>query len=367
MDHPVTVTLEGRVNVVTLAPGEHHRLVVDRPPVFASQGGPFTTRPESGLALVGPWSDDEHVIPFILGAVHHAKSLQDPVTLLVGLAHPGEPETLAPARARGVIALLDDDREGWVACATDFGGLADIEAYLHYLNAMHGWRCCVEAIDGAEDEDAASAVSSFQQEYNETFEGSLTEDGICGKQTLGAVFDVIRDELQRWLHKHDLTAEDLARVEWIAAEESLETPTRAGAGLASWTLERAAFEGGEVSAQRVADSKVTTWDDYEVPPEPWSWAGGPFTIVTDLPEGEVVPREEYTLRSSDGAFDETLALPDDAVMEGVQTLRFLAVPCDKVYTLTVSVHGASPDTLFTDVPYNKLHSFNQETGDDQGV
>ncbi len=364
MDHSVTVTLEGRVDVVTLAPGQHHRLVVDRPPVFASGRGPFSTRPESGLALVGPWSDDEHVIPFILGAVHHAKSLEKPVTLLVGLAHPGEPETFAPARARGVLAVLEDDREAWVACATDFGGLADVEAYLSYLNAMHGWRCSVGTIDGVDDEDAASAVLSFQQEYNETFEGSLTEDGICGEQTLGAVFDVIRDELQRWLYKHDLTAEDLAKIEWVAAKEPLESPARSGAGLDSWTLERAAFEGGEVSAQRVADSKVTAWDHYDVPPEPWSWAGGPFTIVTDLPGGEVVPQEKYTLRSTDAAFEETLSLPDDAVIDGVQTLRFHAVPCDKSYTLTVAVHGGSPSTLFSDTPYNKLHTLMQEARDE---
>ena len=353
--------------MVTLEPGVHHRLVVERPTVFASTSGPFATRPESGLALVGPWTDDEHIVPFILSSVHRAKLLEDPVAVLLGVSGSNEPSGHVAARAQGARALIEDEREAWVACATDFGGLADIEAYLDYLNAVHGWSCGVGSIDGAVDEDAASAVSNFQRDYNERFEGSIFVDGICGKQTLGAVFDVIRDEWERWLDKHGLTEPDVSRIEWVTAEVQIETPGRTGPGLDLWILERAAFAGGELSAERVAESSVTVWDTHDVPPEPSAWAAGPFTVVTDLPKGEVVPREEYTLRSSDGAFEESLALPDDAVLEGVQVLRFGAVPCEKLYTLTVSVHGGAASTLFSDTPYNQLHLLAPETDDDQGV
>jgi len=365
MDHNTKTTLEGRVDVVLVEPGHHHRIVVERPTVRAAASGLFQTRAGSGVALVGPWSDDEHVIPFLLGCVHGAADLTAPVGLLVGLQHAGEAAECGAARSRGVLALLQDDKDAWVTCATEFGGLADIEAFLHYLNAMHGWGCAVHAVDGAEDEDAASAVLAFQQEFNEKFDGSLLEDGVCGTKTLGAVFDVTRDDWAKWLKKHDLAQADVDRVQWAAADEAFASRQRGAGGLDVWLLEQESFEGGEVTAQRVYDSKVSLWDEYPVPPEPWAWAAGPFTIVTDLPEGEVVPREEYRLWSSDAAFDMTLAIPDDAVVQGVQTLRFLAVPADKDYSLSVSVHGDAPSVLFTGVPYNQLHNIAQEATDDQ--
>jgi hypothetical protein len=130
-------------------------------------------------------------------------------------------------------------------------------------------------------------------------------------------------------------------------------------------LERGAFEGGDVAVERVASSRVLAWKHHDVPPEPWAWFAGPFTVVTDLPEGEIVPREEYRLLSSDGEFDSVLAIPDDAIVEGLQLLRFYAVPVEKNYSLTVRVHDGEPITLFSDIPYNELHHPPQEANSDE--
>lgn len=254
MEHPRKVTLEGRVDVVLLEPGIHHKIVVERPAVHASAEGPFQSRPESGLALVGPWSDDAHVIPFILGSVHAAAALTAPVALIVGLRGRGEAAQSAVARARGVGAIVADDQESWVSCATEFGSLADVEAFLRYLNAMHGWGCFVEAIDGAEDDDAETAVLAFQQEYNQKMGGPILEDGVCGTQTLGAIFDVVRNEWTKWLEKHGLAEDDVRRIEWVVNEDEVTTTGRGHGGVDIWVLEKGAFEGGEVSAARVGAS-----------------------------------------------------------------------------------------------------------------
>ncbi len=363
MEHLRRMTLEGDVGVFHLGAGQHHKIIVQRPAVKTARRGPFQTRPGSGLALVGP--GDEHIIPFVLGSVHAAAQLDAPVGLVVGLRAHGEAAGAGAARARGVGAIIEGDRDAWVACATDHGSLADVEAFLRYLNVMHGWGCFVADVDGAENDDAASAVLAFQQEYNLTFEASIDEDSVCGTQTLGAVFDVVRDEWNRWSHKHDLAEDDVQRLEWVVSKGAVDSEARGPGGVDIWVLEAEAFEGGDVSAARVGGSRVTRWQHHEVPPEPWAWAAGPFTIVTDLPPGEVVPREEYRLWSSDGGFDTTLVIPDDAVVEGVQTLRFLGVPCDKEYSLSVSIHGAEPSVLFSDTPYNQLHKIPQEALDEQ--
>ncbi|MEM6296031.1 MAG: hypothetical protein AAGA54_32460 [Myxococcota bacterium] len=286
--------------------------------------------------------------------------MSEPVAMLVGLRSPGENPKASVARAKGVLALIEGDREAWVETATEYGGLADIEAFLQDQNRMHGWDCFVSEVDGEEDEDAASSVLGFQREFNQRFAGNLLEDGICGTKTLGSVFDVLRDAWAKWLHKHGLGDEDISRVTWLAHDEALAVPSRGSGGLDIWTLERAAFEGGDVDAARVGESRCTVWTRFDVPVEPWSWAAGPFTIVTDVPAGEVIPREEYTLRSDDGSFDMTLAIPDDTLDEGLQTLRFHALPADKSYSLTVRVHDGEPQVLFEGVPYNRLHSIWRE-------
>ena len=42
-------------------------------------------------------------------------------------------------------------------------------------------------------------MEAFQTECNERFDASVDVDGVCGEQTLGAVFQVLRFEFERWL------------------------------------------------------------------------------------------------------------------------------------------------------------------------
>jgi hypothetical protein len=187
-------------------------------------------------------------------------------------------------------------------------------------------------------------------------------DGVCGTQTLGALFEVMCLEWDKWLSKHglvqaDVDALDVRYVDTAGLSRSL--PALADLddepGIDLLVVPRAALGGEEATAELVYGSTVVRFETFAVPLEPWAWQQGPYTIVTDLLPDEPAAKEAYELRSMDGQFEAKLTLPDDAVNTGVLELEFVAVPCDKRYELRVTVHEGETYVLFSDVPYNQLH------------
>jgi hypothetical protein len=361
-EHPVEVTLRGQVPPMALERATHHRIVVERPVVSRPAYAPFRTAPDSAVAVPAPWTDDVHPISYLLAGVHAARAHADALLLVVGHATASEPPALAAARSDALRSVVQGDAKAWVRLATAHGSIRDVKAYLQHLNAMLGWACYVDVVDQTKGASTAKAVKAFQAEYNDTFGRTIAVDGICGKQTLGALFEVMRFEWDKWLFKHGLAqaevdALDVRYLDAAGLPASLPglAELEGEPGVDLLVVPRAALGGEEPTAELVYASTVVRWEAFAVPREPWAWQQGPYTIVTDLLPGEPAAKEVYTLRSMDGEHEAKLTLPDDAVDNGVLELEFVAVPCDKRYELRVSVHEGETYVLFSDVPYNELH------------
>jgi len=361
-EHPIVATLRGRIPPMALERATHHRLVVERPLVQRPTHAPLRAAPGSGLLVPAPWTDDVHPISYVLGGIHTARATDDALLLVVGHKAPSEPPALAAARSEAIRCLLHADAEAWVALATAHGSIRDVKAYLQYLNAMLGWSCHVDIVDETTGPATTKAVEAFQAEYNATFAREIDVDGVCGNQTLGALFEVMRFEWDRWLHKHGLAQADVDALDVRFFDTAALPPSLPGLaelegepGIDLLVVPRAALSGEEPTAELVYGSTVVRFETFEIPREPWAWQQGPYTIVTDLLPGEPAAKEVYALRSMDGEFEAKLTLPDDAIDRGVLELEFVAVPCDKRYELRVSVQDEGTWVLFSDVPYNELH------------
>lgn len=361
-EHAVVATLRGRLPPMALERTMHHRIVVTRPCIRRPVYAPLRSAPSSGLLVPAPWTDDVHPISYVLAGLHAARAIPDALLLVVGHATATEAPALAAARSEAIRCLLCGDVDTWVGLATDHGSIRDVKAYLQYLNAMLGWGCPIDVVDATTGPTTTKAVSAFQAEYNATFTREIDVDGVCGTQTLGALFEVMRFEWDRWLHKHGLgqaevDAIDVRHLHAAGLPASLPGlhELEGEPGIDLLVVPRAALGGEEPSAELVYGSTVARWEVFSVPLEPWAWQQGPYTIVTDLLPGEPAAKEVYALRSMDGEFEAKLTLPDDAVDNGVLELEFVAVPCDKRYELRVSVHEGETYVLFSDVPYNELH------------
>ena len=120
--------------------------------------------------------------------------------LVVGHASPDGDldanELLALRRAECVRHLLVGDRDAWVDLAAHHGSPADVQRLLRYLARAHDWPTEPTRVDGVVDDAVANALASFQAHYNAVFAADLTVDGVCGEQTLGALFEVQRQELR---------------------------------------------------------------------------------------------------------------------------------------------------------------------------
>jgi hypothetical protein len=98
---------------------------------------------------------------------------------------------LSAARARGVLAVLEGDREAFVCACHEFHADEDDVFVLRYMVTEHGWDC----EPGGDTKSDPHAVEAFQRTYNDRFSKSITVDGVVGDQTWGAYFDVYQNDL----------------------------------------------------------------------------------------------------------------------------------------------------------------------------
>jgi len=353
-----------------------HHVIVDRPSIWRPETCVFPTSPDSALAVPAPWSDGEHPWQPLLAVLHHVNANDGMRLVIVGHhgSDEGDSRELASTRADAYACMLQGNRDRWVELATASGNLRDVKAYLDYLARVVGWPCPIEPGHSEDDEEAREAISRFQETYNEMFEGELVVDGICGEQTLGAVFDVLLDELDHWLEKHGLqraVLDDLA-IDCVDAEETdlarcaLPSPVRVGPGVDLLVVPSSRLASTPPTAQALYDSRVALLSLLPVPGESGAWKTGPVTIIVDEAPGRVRVLESFRLYASDGSYDKTQTIPDDATDDGLSRLDYEDVPIGPTYTIEVKHGDEDWEVVIENVSYADLHKATQSTEEDSG-
>ncbi|MBP1594655.1 MAG: hypothetical protein H6Q05_32 [Acidobacteria bacterium] len=104
-------------------------------------------------------------------------------------------EKLSRLRAQNVSHALMGQKESWVETALAKHRVEDYQQILKWVDGSRGWNCDPGDIDNLEGPITRDAVYAFQVSYNRHFKASISEDGIVGKETWGAFFDIYMDEL----------------------------------------------------------------------------------------------------------------------------------------------------------------------------
>jgi hypothetical protein len=367
--------LSGELPEVDLAIDEHTHIVVVRPVVRRAEVGLLEAWPRSALLVPAPWSAGRHPISAVLHAIHEARRVEQGCVIAVGWPARDAEETTATVQARveGLRALVEGDCASWTKIGAAHGSLADVLAYIDYLGRDRGFECSAASIGPAENDDSRAAVSSFQSMFNARFGASIDVDGVCGEQTLGAMFDVLRFEWDHWLGKHGLTADDVSRVhfEYLAATDrtAKHAPTDPDGGVDLLVVERASLGGRQVDGAMLSTlyaGDLVRRIEYPVAAEPGGWQSGSYTVITDVAAGEVMLPEIYNLRATDGSFARSLILPDEAVDNGFLELRFTDLPCDRRYRLDVEIVGVGIYEIFADLAYSELHMHAENIEENRG-
>ncbi|MBT8399867.1 MAG: hypothetical protein KJO98_05270, partial [Rhodothermia bacterium] len=112
-------------------------------------------------------------------------------------------QQLSELRADNVLFALKGDREAWVRVARQKSKVEDYQQILLWLTHHAGWDCDPGGKTNVHDAETRQAVIRFQEQYNDRFNASISEDGVVGSETWGAFFDVYMHELKYALGTDD--------------------------------------------------------------------------------------------------------------------------------------------------------------------
>jgi len=106
---------------------------------------------------------------------------------------------LSELRAKSVLHILLGERDPWVSLVLEKNKVEDIQQILKHVYVRYDWPCDPGTIDNIYGSQTRAAVRGFQETYNEEFDQSISTNGVMGRQTWGAVFDVYMRELSERL------------------------------------------------------------------------------------------------------------------------------------------------------------------------
>jgi hypothetical protein len=186
---------------VALRTGVAHTVVVEERRVELMRVALGAVGFQQQSVLTVPWASLPHLNPWAAITVLATYMRDHPGATYVAIGHHEveEPSSHSRVRAEALVCFIEGDRATWVAAAAKWGNLDNVFEWLAYLRSELGWP--IPEIDGGA-EARADAVRAFQQSYNARTAAEIHEDGIVGVQTLGAMFDVMREELLAWLELH---------------------------------------------------------------------------------------------------------------------------------------------------------------------
>lgn len=372
-------TIDDATPPIEVEAGHHYRIVVKRPRFHHVICPSLSFAPSSPLLLPLPDNEGLHPLGALMVALDLVAGNPEHILLIVGHADTGEasdPKALSQDRADALLALIRNEPERWVEIATRSGSLADVKRYLNYLGHHRRWSCYAGEPTPEDDEAAAAGVTAFQREFNRRFaeHPEILEDGVCGVETLGAVFQVLRHELDRWVEKHELEQTPFrlhsdvpALAAGAQAAHSQYLPRR-GAPEATRAIDlvlvdRRCFVERQPSVEVVYFDRFPRREEHDPPLEPGAWEFG--EVVVFLPEHDPARSDlRFQLRSAAGDYDRVLdAATDRQVVEGFIELVFEDVPTDGSFTL-LAHSQADTTVLYADVPYadlERFHPVNEES------
>lgn len=157
-------------------------------------------------------------LPLIIAALQFLEQNADHKLVVAGHADTtGSDEVnleVSDARAKAVLALLEGDRDGWVAAVKKWNAEEDVKVILAWTATVTGWPC-----HPAHFKNVADAVKQFQKGYNEDFEDTrIGVDGKVGPQTRGAWFDVYERFLEERSGGADALESLRGNLRWVSEE-----------------------------------------------------------------------------------------------------------------------------------------------------
>ncbi len=145
-----------------------------------------------------PLIDSEGMILSSLSACFkHIEEWPDKEITVFGHADPAESHAskfdLSTQRANSIKALLTQDTELWNSITQEEDFIEEYQTILKNLFETRSWNCDPGEVDGASGANTENGLKGFQEQYNTTYEGSLSVDGIIGPNSWEAFMIVIRN------------------------------------------------------------------------------------------------------------------------------------------------------------------------------
>jgi hypothetical protein len=204
--HTVTVVERHRVHVLEFEDVLFHHnsavMMPDRTPGTADQDR------ITGLGVV-------------VAAYYHARSNDDQKLLLAGHTDTSGGsdynEKLSKQRAEDAQCVIEGTKDPWVDIALDKGKVEDYQQILAWVAATQLWPCDPGGIDNQNGPKTKAAVKAFQEHYSKAeFGTEITADGVVGKQTWGAFFEMYMHELQEMTDTDAAGLDELrGKITWL--------------------------------------------------------------------------------------------------------------------------------------------------------
>lgn len=223
------LTVEDSGRVLERATGELHLFTLRPHPAYRLEVHDVHFHHNSPVMLPDCTADDDEPdgeahaedtgLAVLAAALRYAREHPTQRLLIAGHADtsgdPSRNDPLSADRARSVLLVLRGDeasREEWRTKAAREDKVEDYQLVLKWIAFKRGWPCDPGAVDNRLGPNTRRAIEGFQLRYNFELhprtdpdapaEGEIDPDGVVGKDTWGAIYDV-----------YELTLRELLRVD----------------------------------------------------------------------------------------------------------------------------------------------------------
>jgi hypothetical protein len=126
---------------------------------------------------------------------------------------------LSAFRAKSIHSLITNDVEEWREAVIAKNKVEDRQSICKYFDGYEDIESDPGPIDGVEGNMTRTATRGFQEGYNRIFNDDITEDGIWGGQTWGAVFSLYQKLLDDGLGEDVSAAELRGQLTWFSSRQ----------------------------------------------------------------------------------------------------------------------------------------------------